>query len=122
MNRRELNVLQTILVKRKQLKKFESESKFSKIITNDEYYRIKNIDELQQMLKEIVSNKALVNTKEINKSIRLIFQKELNISYSFIKKNKHNQEFDTQLQEIIDILKRMLNNDATKKRYSRKEL
>ena len=72
MNRRELNVLQIILVKKEQSKKFENESKISKIITNDKYYRIKNIDKLQQILNEIALNKALINTKKINKNIRLI--------------------------------------------------
>ena len=69
MNRRELNVLQSILVKGEKSKKFKSQSKSSRIITNDEYYRIKNIDELQQILNEIASSKAFVNTKEINKNI-----------------------------------------------------
>ena len=47
MNRRKLNVLQIILVKKKQLKKSKNESKFLKVITNDKYYRVKNIDKLQ---------------------------------------------------------------------------
>ena len=47
MNRRELNVLQIKFVKKEFRKNVENESKFSKVITNDEYYRIKNIDELK---------------------------------------------------------------------------
>ena len=91
MNRRKLNVLQIILVKRRQSKKFKSESKFSKIITNDEYYRIKSIDELQQVLNEITSNKAFINTKEINKGFQLISQRKSNTFYSFEKEeSKHN--------------------------------
>ena len=52
MNRRKLNVLQTILVKEKFRKNVENESKSSKVITNNEYYRIKNIDKLKQILKK----------------------------------------------------------------------
>ena len=69
MNRRELNVLQMIFVKKKFQKNTKSESKFSKVITNDKYYRMKNIDELRQILKKKTLSHALVNTKEINKRI-----------------------------------------------------
>ena len=46
MNRRKLNVLQTKFVKKEFQKNVENESKFLKVITNNEYYRIKNVDEL----------------------------------------------------------------------------
>lgn len=117
MNRRKLNVLQKMVMRERQSKEFESESKFSRVITNDEYYRIKNIDELQQILNEIASSKALVNTKEVNESIRLISQRKSNTLYSFREeKLKYNQEFETRLQKIIDALKEMLSNDATKEK------
>ena len=38
MNRRKLNVLQTILVKKKFQENLENESKFFEFITNDKYY------------------------------------------------------------------------------------
>ena len=47
MNRRELNVLQTKFMKEEFRKNVENESKSPKVITNDEYYRVKNIDELK---------------------------------------------------------------------------
>ena len=47
VNRRELNVLQTKLVKKKFQKNVENKSKFLKVIINNEYYRVKNVDELQ---------------------------------------------------------------------------
>ena len=47
MNRWKFNVLQTKFVKKKFQKNVENELKFSKIITNDEYYRVKNINELK---------------------------------------------------------------------------
>ena len=46
MNQRKLNVLQIIFVKKKFQKNFENELKFFEVITNDKYYRIKNIDKL----------------------------------------------------------------------------
>ena len=83
---------------------------------NDEYYRIKNINELQQILKEIALNKALVNTKKIDKSVQLIFQKRLSTLYSFEEEFEYNQTLETQLQKIINTLKRILSNDVTTKR------
>ena len=47
MNRRKFNVLQIILVKKKFRENVKGELKSSKIIINDEYYRVKNIDELK---------------------------------------------------------------------------
>ena len=73
MNQRKLNVLQAILVKKKFRKNDENESNSSKIIINDEYYRIENIDKLQAALSETTSNKTLVNIKKINNDARLIF-------------------------------------------------
>ena len=52
MNRREFNVLQTMFMKKKFWENFKNELKSSKVITNDEYYRIENIDKLQQILKK----------------------------------------------------------------------
>ena len=46
MNQRKFNVLQTIFMKKKYQKKLKNESKFLKVTTNDEYYQIKNINEL----------------------------------------------------------------------------
>ena len=66
-------------------------------------------------MKEIVSNKALVNTKKVNKDIQLNSQKKSNTPYSFKKEEfEYKLKIDTQCQKIIDILKRMLSNDATK--------
>ena len=47
MNRRKFNVLQTIFVKKKFRKNIENELKFSQVITNNEYYRVKNINGLR---------------------------------------------------------------------------
>ena len=52
MNRRKFNVLQTIFMKKKFRENAKNKSKFSKVITNDEYYRVKNIDKVRQILKK----------------------------------------------------------------------
>ena len=120
MNRRKLNVLQIIFVKKEFWKNVENESKSSKIITNDEYYRIKNIDELKQILKKKKNalNNAFVNTKKINKEIRSIFKKRSMIFYSNNRKTQSNNEyecdatFEQQLSEIVETLEVTLSNDA----------
>ena len=94
MNRRKLNVLQTIFVKKEFRKNIENESKFSKIITNDEYYRVKNIDELRQTLKKKTLNNAFINTKKINKKIRLIFKRKSMTFYSNHRETQLNNEYE----------------------------
>ena len=47
MNRRKLNVLQILFVKKNHQKNVENELNFLKNITNKKYYRVENIDELQ---------------------------------------------------------------------------
>ena len=92
--------------------------KFSKVITNDEYYRVKNINKLRQILKKKTLNNAFVNTKEINKRIRSIFKKKLMIFYSSNRKTQSNNEyeciaiFEQQLNEIVEALEVTLSNDA----------
>ena len=69
------------ICEKKYKKNVEKRLKFLKDITNEKYYQIKNIDKLQQFLNEITVNKVFINTKKINKKIRLIFKKNSNTSY-----------------------------------------
>ena len=62
MNQRKFNVLQTIFVKKKFLKKVKNESNFLKIITNDEYYRIDNMD--KNKFDEVKSKKHLLKKND----------------------------------------------------------
>ena len=118
VNRRKLNVLQIKLVKEKFRENVENESKFPKVITNNEYYRIKNIDELKQVLKRKASNNALVNTKKINKEIRSTFKKKLMTPYSSNRETRSNDEyecdttFEQQLNKVVETLEEVLSNDA----------
>ena len=118
MNRRELNVLQMILVEEEFQKDTKSESKFPKVIIDDEYYRIKNIDELKQILEEKTLSNALVNMEEVNKRIRSIFKKRSMTFYSNNRETQSNNEyecitiFEQQLNEVVEALEVVLSNDA----------
>ena len=76
MNRREFNILQSILVKENYQKNIENQLNFLKNIINEKYYQVENIDKLQQILNKIASNNAFINTKKINKEIKLTFKKK----------------------------------------------
>ena len=118
MNRRKLNVLQTKFMKKKFRENVEDELKFLKVITNDEYYRVKNVDELQQVLKKRVLSNALVSTKEVNEKIRSTFKKKSMTLYLSHKKTQSNNEYECdvtfkrQLNEIVKIFEKTLSNDA----------
>ena len=120
MNRQELNILQIIFVKKKFQKNVESELNSLKIITNDEYYRIKNID--KSNLDEIKSREAFVKTKKNNEKRWLTFVNKLKILYSsqrqtrFDDKDEWNDAFEQQIQFIIDVFKREIDNDAMRKK------
>ena len=74
-----------------QNKEFENDS--LKIITNEKYYRIENIDELQKVLNNKMKNKILASDKEINTTIRRIFNKSKS-SYSYQNRFKSNDEHE----------------------------
>ena len=128
MNRRKLNVLRKILVKKKFQKNFESESNSSKIITNDEYYRIKNIDESQQNLKNIILNEALIIMKKINKDVQSTSYYRSKTSYSshretqFDNECKYDEDFEKQLIEVANAFERTLGNDAIKEEVISKDI
>ena len=72
-----------------QNKKFEND--FLKVITNEKYYRIKNIDELQKILNDEIKDKIFANDKKVNTTIQRIFNK-LKSSYSYQNRFKSNDE------------------------------
>ena len=115
-------IANNICEKKKFQKNFENKLNFFEIITNEKYYRIENIDELQQVLNEITSSKTLVNMKKINEDIRSIFVNKSKIFYlnyretHFNNKYKYDEAFKQQLCEIVDALKKAINNDAIKEK------
>ena len=104
---------------RKIKKDLESRSNSSRDIINEKYYRVENIDELQQILNETTSSNALVNTKEVNKEIKSTFKKRFMTFYSKSKSyssDECDKEIEQRMQEINDTLEAMTSNDATKER------
>ena len=110
-------------------------SKITRIITNDEYFRIRSFEKLQQVLDEKVTNTALASTQKINDIIKKAYNKS---SYSIEEKFHSNEEYDydndnmaQDLQklveevekatinikdnaiEIVNILEEVIGNDAT---------
>ena len=103
-NRQQINVLIKVFDKTEVQKK-ESEINISEINTNDEDYRIEDVNKLQKVLNETASDKTLMNTEQINEVIRQAFL-ESKTSYSYKKQSKSDSEyewdedFETQLQEF----------------------
>ena len=111
-------------------------SKTTSTITNDEYFRIRNLEELQQVLDEEVTSTALASTTEINDTIRKAYNKS---PYSIEGKSHSDEEYDYDSDnmahdlrklaeeiekatvkfkgnaiEIVDTLEEAIGSDATK--------
>ena len=89
--RRQINVLLKISNMINQNKKFENDS--LKVITNEKYYRIENIDELQKILNDEVKDKIPASDKEINTTIRRAFNRSKS-SYSYQNQFKSKNEYE----------------------------
>ena len=66
-------------------------SNIAKIITNDEYFRIRNFEKLQQVLDEKVTSKALASTTKVNDIIKKAYNKS---SYLIEGKSHLNEKYD----------------------------
>ena len=66
-------------------------SKITSIITNDEYFRIRNLEELQQILNEKIINTTLASTQTINDIIKKAYNES---SYSIEGKSHLNEKYD----------------------------
>ena len=91
MNRQQINVLLKISNKVDQNEKFKDDS--LEIITNEKYYRIEDIDELQKILNDEEKDKRLASNKEVNTTIRRTFNKSKS-SYSYQNRFKSNDEHE----------------------------
>ena len=102
--RRQINVLIKVSDKT-EIQKKESEINISEVSTNDEYYRIENVNKLQKVLNDTALNKIFANTQKINYAIRRTFNKS-KTSYSYENRSKSNdkyewsEEFQEQLREF----------------------
>ena len=80
-------------------------SKTTSIITNDEYFRVKNIEEFKQVLDEEVTSKALASTKKINDTIKKAYNKS---SYLVEKKSHSNEKYDYDSDNMAHNLRRLV--------------
>ena len=91
-NRRQINVLIKVFDKIEVQKK-ESEINNSEINTDDEYYRIENIDKLQKVLNDTASSKALVSIQKINDAIWQVFNRFKTL-YLYENQSRSNDEYE----------------------------
>jgi len=68
MNRRQINVMLREIFNRQDniRKQIDTKTNTLKIKSNDNYYLIKNLNQLQKVLDKILLNKALAFTQEVN--------------------------------------------------------
>ena len=71
----------------------ESKTNISEISTDDEYYRIENIDKLQKVLNDIASDKTFANIQKINDGIRRALNRSKTL-YSYENLSKSNDEYE----------------------------
>ena len=91
-NRRQINVLIKVSDKTEAQEK-ESETDTSEVSTDDEYYRVENVDKLQKVLNGTASDKAPASTQKINDAIRRAFNRP-KTSYSYENRSKSNDEYE----------------------------
>ena len=76
-------------------------SNIASIITNDEYFKIKNSKKLQQILDEEVTNTALASNQKINDIIKKAYNKT---SYLVERKSRSNEKYEYDSDEMINDL------------------
>ena len=80
-------------------------SKIASIITNDEYFRIRNLEELRQVLNEKVTNTTFASTKRINDIIKKAYNKS---SYLVEEKSHSNEKYDYDNDNMAHDLRKLV--------------
>ena len=80
-------------------------SKITNIITNDEYFRIRNLEELQQVLNEKVTSTTLASMTKINDIIWKAYNKS---SYSIEEKSHSNEKYDYDNDNMAHDLRKLV--------------
>ena len=80
-------------------------SKITNIITNDEYFRIRNLEELQQVLNKEITSTTFASTKKINDIIKKAYNKS---SYSIEEKSHSNEKYDYDNDNMTHDLRRLV--------------
>ena len=91
-NRQQINILIKVSDKT-EIQEEESEIDTSEVNTDDKYYRVENVDELQKVLNEKASDKTFMNTEQINEVIQQAFIRS-KTSYSYEKRSKSDSEYE----------------------------
>ena len=90
-NRRQINVLIKVSDKTETQKK-KLKINILKLSTDDEYYRIENVNKLKKVLNHTALDKAFASTQKINNAIWRTFNR-LKISFSYKNRSKLNDEY-----------------------------
>ncbi len=73
-------------------KQIDTKTNIPKTRLNDNYYLIKNLDQLQKVLDKTLLDKTLVFTQEVNQILnKIIRAKRLRTSYSYLVINLDNE-------------------------------
>ena len=106
MSSRQINVtLREMLDEWKTQNIDSNNSNIASIITNDEYFKIKDSKELQKVLNEKVTNTTFASNQEINDIIKKAYNKT---SYLVEKKSHSNKEYDYDNDEMINDLRKLV--------------
>ena len=79
-------------------------SNIASIITNDEYFKIKNSKKLQQVLNEEIISTTFASNQEINNIIKKAYNKT---SYFVEKKSHSNEKYEYDNNEMINDLRKL---------------
>ena len=106
MPQRQINVML-----RKELDEWKTQnidsnnSNITKIITNNEYFRTRSFEELQQILNEKVTSTTFASTQKINDIIKKAYNKS---SYSIEEKSHSNEKYDYDNDNMTHDLRRLV--------------
>ena len=79
--------------------------KIAKIITNNDYFRIRNFEKLQQVLNEKVTSTTLASTQKINDIIKKAYNKS---SYSIENKSHSNEKYNYDNEKMTQDLRKLV--------------
>ena len=106
MSQRQINVMLRRKLDEWKMQNINSKnSKITKIIMNDEYFRIWNFEKLQQILNEEVTSTTFTSTQKINDIINKTYNKS---SYSIEKKSHSNEKYEYDNDNMANDFRRLV--------------
>ena len=105
MSQRQINVMLRRKLDEWKTQNIDSNnSKITKIITNNDYFRIRNLEELQQVLNEKITSATFASTQKINDIIKKAYNKS---SYSIEKKSHLNEKYEYDNDNMTNDLRKL---------------